>query len=117
MRKSWLFIIAVVLAGTAGAGAVPISGKHGRGEIAATCASVGGTFIGGGLGGDYGCTNSCGDGGTCTVLCDKEGSCEGTCPSCGERRQRPRGPVPMLRGAHAVEHVLNNSVKRTSKRY
>jgi hypothetical protein len=52
MRKSWLFIIAFVtlgfLAGTVGAGAVPISGKHGRGEIAATCASVGGTFIGGG---------------------------------------------------------------------
>jgi uncharacterized membrane protein YeaQ/YmgE (transglycosylase-associated protein family) len=120
MRKSWLFIIAFVtlgfLAGTVGAGAVPISGKHGRGEIAATCASVGGTFIGGGLGGDYGCSNSCGDGQTCTVFCDKEGSCEGTCPSCDQRRQR-RGPVPVLRGAHAVEQVLKNSVKRPSKRY
>ena len=98
MRKSWLFIVAGVLAGTAGAGAVPISGKHGVGEIAATCASVGGTFIPQGLGGDYGCTKSCGDGGTCEVFCDKEGICEGSCPACGERRQR-RGPVPVLRGA------------------
>src|SRR5262249_14748262 len=61
----------------------------------------GGTFIDGGLGGDYGCSKSCGDGGTCEVLCDKEGSCEGSCPSCGERRQR-RGPVPVLRGANAA---------------
>ena len=107
MRKSWLFIVAGVLAGTAGAGAVPISGKHGVGEIAATCASVGGTFIPQGLGGDYGCTKSCGDGGTCEVFCDKEGICEGSCPACGERRQR-REPVLVLRGAHAVTRVLNN---------
>src|SRR5262245_43795408 len=46
MRKSWLLIIALVtlgfLAGTAGAGTVQVSGKHGVGEIAATCARVGG---------------------------------------------------------------------------
>src|SRR6516164_3827109 len=47
------------------------------------------------LGGEYQCSNSCGDGQTCTVSCDKEGNCEGDCPSCG-RRQR-RGPVPVLR--------------------
>jgi hypothetical protein len=100
MRKSWLFIIALVtlgfLAGAAGAATVQISGRHGMGEIASTCASVGGTFSSG-LGGDY--------------------HCEGSCPSCGERRQRPRGPVPVLSGANAVEHVLKNSVKRPSKRY
>jgi hypothetical protein len=88
VRKSWLFIIAFVtlgfLAGTAGAATVKISGKHGMGEIATTCASVGGTFSSS-LGGEYQCSNSCGDGQTCTVSCDKEGSCEGTCPSCGER--------------------------------
>jgi hypothetical protein len=48
MRKSWLFIIALVtlgfLAGAAGAATVQISGRHGMGEIASTCASVGGTF-------------------------------------------------------------------------
>jgi hypothetical protein len=119
MRKSWLFIIALVtlgfLAGAAGA-AVKISGKHGISEIAATCASVGGTFNSS-LGGEYQCSNSCGDGQTCTVSCDKEGNCEGTCPRCGERRQRPRGPVPVLGGAHAVEQVLKNSVKRPSKQY
>jgi hypothetical protein len=117
MRKSWLFIIALVtlgfLAGAAGA-VVKISGKHGMSEIAATCASVGGTFNSS-LGGEYQCSNSCGDGQTCTVSCDKEGNCEGDCPSCG-RRQR-RGPVPVLRSAHAVEQVLKDSVKRPSKRY
>jgi hypothetical protein len=111
MRKSWLLIIALVtlgfLAGTAGAGTVQIGGKHGVGEIAATCASVGGTFFPQGLGGDYGCTKSCGDGGECSVFCDKEGICEGSCPACGERRQR-RGPVLVLKGAHAVTRALNN---------
>jgi hypothetical protein len=120
MRKSWLFTITLVtlgfLAGAAEAATVQISGRHGMGEIAATCASVGGTFSSF-LGGDYQCSSSCGDGQTCTVLCDKEGHCEGSCPSCGERRQRPRGPVPLLRGTDAVEHVLKNSVKRPSKRY
>jgi hypothetical protein len=117
MRKSSLFIIAFVtlgfLAGTAEA-TVRISGRHGMSEIAATCASVGGTFSSS-LGGEYQCSNSCGDGQTCTVSCDKEGNCEGDCPSCG-RRQR-RGPVSVLRGAHAVEQVLKNSVERPSKRY
>ena len=113
MRRSWLFILLIALvleflAGTAGA-TVRISGRHGMSEIAATCASVGGTFSSS-LGGEYQCSNSCGDGQTCTVSCDKEGNCEGDCPSCG-RRQR-RGPVPMLRGAHAVENVLKNSAKR-----
>jgi hypothetical protein len=120
MQRSWLFILVIALvleflAGTAGA-TVRISGRHGMSEIAATCASVGGTFSSS-LGGEYQCSNSCGDGQTCTVSCDKEGHCEGSCPSCGERRQRPRGPVPLLRGANAVEHVLKNSVKRPSKRY
>jgi hypothetical protein len=120
MRKSWLFIIALVtlgfLAGAARAATVQISGRHGMGEIATTCANVGGTFSSS-LGGEYQCSNSCGDGQTCTVSCDKEGHCEGSCPSCGERRQRPRGPSPVLRGADAVASVLKNSVKRPSKRY
>src|SRR5262245_3274620 len=118
MRKSWLFIIALVtlgfLAGAARAATVQISGRHGMGEIATTCANVGGTFSSS-LGGEYQCSNSCGDGQTCTVSCDKEGNCEGDCPSCG-RRQR-RGPIPVLRSAHAVEQVLKDSVKRPSKRY
>jgi hypothetical protein len=113
MRRSWLFILLIALvleflAGTAEA-TVRISGRHGMSEIAATCASVGGTFSSS-LGGEYQCSNSCGDGQTCTVSCDKEGNCEGECPSCG-RRQR-RGPVPVLRGAHAVENVLKNSANR-----
>ena len=70
MRKSWLFIIALVtlgfLAGSAGAATVQISGRHGMGEIATTCANVGGTFSSS-LGGEYQCSNSCGDGQTCTV--------------------------------------------------
>jgi hypothetical protein len=114
MRKSWLFIIALVtlgfLAGTIGAGAFVLSGKHGVGEIAAACASAGGTFIPQGLGGDYGCTKSCGDGGTCEVFCDKEGICEGSCPACGERRQRPRARPNRTRlgGADVVTRILNN---------
>ena len=56
MRKSWLFIIALVtlgfLAGSAGAATVQISGRHGMGEIATTCANVGGTFSSS-LGGEY----------------------------------------------------------------
>ena len=64
MRKSWLFILLIALvleflAGTAGA-TVRISGRHGMGEIASTCASVGGTFSSS-LGGEYQCSNSCGD--------------------------------------------------------
>jgi hypothetical protein len=69
MRKSWLFIIALVtlgfLAGAARAATVQISGRHGMGEIATTCANVGGTFSSS-LGGEYQCSNSCGDGQTCT---------------------------------------------------
>jgi hypothetical protein len=65
MRKSWLFIIALVtlgfLADAAVAATVQINGRHGMGEIASTYASVGGTFSSG-LGGDYQCSNSCGDG-------------------------------------------------------
>jgi hypothetical protein len=63
MRKSWLFILLIALvlgflAGTAGAGSVHLTGKHGRGEIEDACNKVGGTFITGGPGGfgDYGCT-------------------------------------------------------------
>src|SRR6516225_2277712 len=59
MRKSWLFIIALVtlgfLAGSAGAATVQISGRHGMGEIATTCANVGGTFSSS-LGGEYQCS-------------------------------------------------------------
>ena len=83
MRKLWLFSIALVmlgfLAGAAGAATVQISGRHGMGEIGGTCASVGGTFSTF-LGGDYQCSSSCGDGQTCTVLCDKEATAKVRAP-------------------------------------
>jgi hypothetical protein len=113
MRKCWFFIVALValafLAHVASAGTVSIRGTHSANEIRGTCDRVGGVFVEGG--GKYSCTNACG-GEVCTVEC-KGGKCTGTCPKCGARERR----LPVLSGADAVDHTLNNSVRRPSKQY
>jgi len=114
MRKSWVFIIALVtlafLAGTAWAGQVSISGTHSRDEVKAACDNVGGDFVEGQSG--YFCSAECGNDDTCTVSCNKGGKCTGDCPNCGRR-----APPPVLGGTAPVERTLKNSVVRPSKRY
>ena len=75
MRKSWVFIIALVivgfLAGASWAGKVNLSGTHSPSEIKGTCSEVGGTPYD--VGNNYGCTKDCGEGGVdfCSVNCKK----------------------------------------------
>jgi hypothetical protein len=112
MRKSWVFIIALVtfgfVAGASWAAQVSIKGTHSANEIRSTCDRVDGVFSE--SGGTYGCSKVCG-GEVCSVSC-KDGKCTGNCPSCG-RRER----LPELGGADAVDQTLKNSVQRPSRRY
>jgi hypothetical protein len=111
MRKSWLFIVALVtigfLSGAAWAGKVSIKGTHTANEIRATCAREDGVF--GEQGDTYSCSKECGNS-ICGVTCTG-GKCTGECPSCGRRERR----VPVLGGADAVDQTLMNSVQRPSK--
>jgi hypothetical protein len=111
MRKSWVFVIALVtigfLAGTSWAGQVSISGTHSANEIRKTCDRVDGVFTE--TGGSYSCSRDCG-GELCSVEC-KSGKCTGNCPKCGQRERR----LPTLGGTDAADRILR--VQRRSNRY
>ena len=107
MRRLFVFIAALItlgfLAGVVWAGQVSISGTHTKAEIKATCDSVGGVYSDD-PNGAYSCINTCGDGDTCGVACNKSGKCTGDCPSCGR-------PLPVLGGAAPLVRTLKNSVR------
>jgi hypothetical protein len=82
MRKSWVFVIALVtiglLAGTSWAGRVSISGTHSANEIRKTCDRVDGVFTE--TGGSYSCSRDCG-GELCSVECKRVANARVTAPS------------------------------------
>jgi hypothetical protein len=116
MRKLLVIIVTLAtlgfLAGEAWAGRIKISGTHTANEIRDKCAKADGAFTEGG--GAFGCMTACA-GSICTVDCNKDGQCTGSCPKCG-RRELIRD-LPVLEGADAVDRTLNDSVERPKRPY